>query len=55
MDKDIMIIKWDYEKQKYIVGRIGVFTDHKGNNFLDEEFFFPTDKTIEEILDFLRP
>jgi len=52
--KDKIILKWDDLAQKYIVGRVGVFIDHKGNEFIDEEYFFSTNRTIEEILKFLR-
>jgi len=55
MTKDILQISWDNVTQKYMVGRIGTFVDHKGNEFIGTEDFFPTDKTIEEILDFLTP
>jgi len=51
--KDKIILKWDDSAQKYIVGRVGVFIDYKGNEFIDEEYFFYTNKTIEEVLKFL--
>ena len=53
--KDIIIIKWSAEHQKYLVGGIHSFIDHKGNEFLDSEFCFPTDKTPDEIFNFLVP
>lgn len=52
--KDTIILKWNDKKQEYDVGRVGLFIDHKGNEFIDEEYFFSTNKTIEEILEFLR-
>ena len=52
--KDTVILKWNDEKQEYDVGRVGLFIDHNGNEFIDEEYFFSTNKTIEEILEFLR-
>jgi hypothetical protein len=53
--KDILQLTWDDTTQKYLVGRIGTFIDYKGNEFIGTENFFPTDRTIEEILDFLTP
>ena len=51
--KDILQLTWDDETQKYFVSRIGTFIDYNGNEFIGTEYFFPTDKTIEEILEFL--
>lgn len=53
MTNDILQLTWDDETQKYMVGRIGSFIDSKGNEFIGMENFFPTDKSIEQILDFL--
>jgi len=53
--KDILQLTWDGEAQKYFVGRIGTFIDYNGNEFTGTEYLFPTDKTIEEILEFLTP
>lgn len=53
--KDILQLTWDDETQKYFVSRIGAFIDYNDNKFIGTEYFFPTDKTIEEILEFLTP
>lgn len=53
--KDILQLTWDDETQKYFVSRIGAFIDYNGNEFTGTEYLFPTDKTIEEILEFLTP
>ena len=53
MTKEILQLIWDNETQKYMVGRIGTFIDHKGNEFIGIEEFFPTNRSIEEIMDFL--
>ena len=51
--KGFMTIKWDDQTQKYFVGHIGVYIDYKGNEFIGSEECFPTNKSYEEILDFL--
>lgn len=53
--KDILQLTWDGETQKYYVSRIGAFIDYNDNEFMGTEYLFPTDKTIEEILEFLAP
>ena len=51
--KGFMTIKWDDQTQKYFVGHIGVYTDYKGNEFIGSEERFSTNKSYEEILNFL--
>lgn len=51
--KGFMTIKWDDQAQKYLVGHIGVYIDYKENEFIGTEECFTTNKSYEEILDFL--